>query len=178
MDSTRSGSFESQSGRAGSLESTVSEVIDSAEIENLPLAGRDVYTMLVTLPGVTSDAATARGLGLSIDGQRPSSSNYLLDGLENNNYLTTGPLTTVAPEAVQEYRVSINNFSAEYGRTSGFVANAITRSGADGFHGVAYFYLMNDAPQRQRISGESQRRCPGFPISRSSPALSCGPGRS
>ncbi len=144
VDPSRSGSFESQQGREGTLESTVSEVIDSSEINNLPLAGRDVYTMLVTLPGVTSDAATARGLGLSINGQRPSSSNYLLDGLENNNYLTTGPLTTVAPEAVQEYRVSTNNFSAEYGRTSGFVANAITRSGSEVFHGIGYFYLMND----------------------------------
>ena len=145
VDPSRSGSFQSQPGRAGNLESTVSEVIDRTQIENLPLAGRDVYTMLVTLEGVTSDAATARGLGLSIDGQRPSSSNYMLDGLENNNYLTTGPLTTVSPEAIQEYRVSINNFSAEYGRTSGFVANAITRSGSDQFHGVAYMYLMNDA---------------------------------
>lgn len=145
VDSSRSGSFEAQQGKEGALESAVSEVIEPAEINSLPLAGRDVYTMLVTLPGVTSDGATARGLGLSIDGQRPSSSNYLLDGLENNNYLTTGPLTTAAPEAVQEYRVSINNFSAEYGRTSGFVANAITRSGSDAFHGVGYFYLMNDA---------------------------------
>jgi Carboxypeptidase regulatory-like domain/TonB-dependent Receptor Plug Domain len=144
VDPSRSGSFDAPPGRSGNLESSVSEVIDSAEIENLPLAGRDVYTMLVTLPGVNSDLATARGLGLSIDGQRPSSSNYLLDGLENNNYLTTGPLTTVAPEAIQEYRVSINNFSAEYGRTSGFVANAITRSGGDRFHGVGYFYLMNN----------------------------------
>lgn len=144
VDPSRSGSFEAAQGHEGTLESTVSEVIDSNEIDTLPLEGRDVYAMLVTLEGVTSDAATGRGLGLSINGQRPSSSNYLLDGLENNNYLTTGPLTTVAPEAVEEYRVSINNFSAEYGRTSGFVANAITHTGNDEFHGVAYFYLMNE----------------------------------
>jgi carboxypeptidase family protein/TonB-dependent receptor-like protein len=144
VDSSRSGSFEAQKGRLGTLESSVSEVIDSAEINNLPLAGRDVYTLLVTLPGVTSDLATQRGLGLSINGQRPSSSNYLLDGLENNNYLVTGPLITVAPEAIQEYRVTTNNFSAEFGRTSGFLANAITRTGGDSFHGVGYLYLEND----------------------------------
>ena len=85
----------------------------------MPLAGRDVYNMLVTQPGVTSDAATARGLGLSANGQRPSASNFMLDGLENNNYLITGPLVTVAPEQIEEYRISTNNFSAEYGRTSG-----------------------------------------------------------
>ena len=145
VDSSRSGSFEAQKGRVGSLESSVSEVIDSTEINNLPLSGRDVYTMLVTQPGVTSDLATSRGLGLSANGQRPSASNYLLDGLENNNYLVTGPLVTVAPEAIQEYRISTNNFSAEYGRTSGFLANAITRSGSNAFHGVGYFYLENDA---------------------------------
>jgi hypothetical protein len=145
VDSSKSGSFEAQKGRRGALESTVSEVIDSGEINNLPLQGRDVYTMLVTQPGVTSDSATGRGLGLAVNGQRPSASNFLLDGLENNNYLITGPLTVVAPEAIQEYRVSTNNFSAEYGRTSGFLANAITRSGGNRFHGVGYFYLKNDA---------------------------------
>ena len=101
--------------------------------------------MLVTQPGVTSDAGTARGLGLSINGTRPTSSNFMLDGVENNNYLTTGPLTAIAPEAIQEYRISTNNFSAEYGRTAGYIANAITRSGSDQFHGLAYFYLKNDA---------------------------------
>ncbi|HEX5230156.1 MAG TPA: carboxypeptidase regulatory-like domain-containing protein [Bryobacteraceae bacterium] len=145
VDPSKSGSFDAQKGRREPLESTVSEVIDSDEINNLPLEGRDVYSLLVTQPGVTSDAATARGLGLSVNGQRPSSSNFLLDGLENNNYLITGPLATVAPEAIQEYRISTNNFSAEYGRTSGFLANAITRTGGEQFHGVAYFYLQNEA---------------------------------
>jgi hypothetical protein len=145
VDSSRSGSFEATQGRRGALESTVSQVIDPAQVRDLPLAGRDVYTMLVTQPGVTADTATARGLGLSINGQRPSSSNFLLDGLENNNYLVTGPLTPIAPEAIQEYRVSTNNFSAEYGRTAGFLANAVTRSGGNQFHGIGYFYLKNDA---------------------------------
>jgi hypothetical protein len=144
VDPSKSGSFEAQKGRSETLESTISEVINQGEISNLPLEGRDVYTLLVTQPGVTSDASLGRGLGLAINGQRPSSSNFLLDGLENNNYLITGPLVILAPEAIQEYRISTNNFSAEYGRTSGFVANAITKSGGDGFHGVAYSYLEND----------------------------------
>ncbi len=144
VDPSKTGSFEAQKGRRAPLESTVSQVIDSGEINNLPLEGRDVYTMLVTQPGVTSDAALGRGLGLSVNGQRPSASNFLLDGVENNNYLITGPLNTLPPEAIEEYRISTNNFSAEYGRTSGFLANAITRSGSNVFHGVAYFYLMND----------------------------------
>ena len=144
VDTSRSGSFDAQKGRVGSLEATVSQVIDSREINDVPLQGRDVYALLVTQPGVISDAATGRGLGLAVNGQRPSASNFLLDGVENNNYLITGPLVTVAPEAIQEYRISTNNFSAEYGRTSGVLANAITRTGSNNFHGVGYFYLIND----------------------------------
>jgi len=144
VDASRTGSFEANKGRRAPLETTVSNVIRSSDIADLPLAGRDVYTMLVTQPGVSSDGATARGLGLAANGQRPSASNFLLDGLENNNYLLTGPLVTVAPQAIQEYRVSTNNYSAEYGRTSGYVANAITRSGANQFHGTGYLFLKNE----------------------------------
>ena len=144
VDTSRTGSFEANKGRRTPLETTVSSVIRASDIADLPLAGRDAYTMLVTLPGVTSDGATARGLGLAANGQRPSASNFLLDGLENNNYLITGPLVTVAPQAIQEYRVSTNNFSTEYGRTSGYLANAITRGGANQFHGTGYAFLKNE----------------------------------
>src|SRR4051794_9569395 len=88
-------------GRNGTLFSTLSYVVDSQELRNLPLSGRDVYTMLVTLPGVTADNATARGLGLSINGQRSSSSNFLLDGAHNNDRLLSGPSTIVPPEMVE-----------------------------------------------------------------------------
>jgi hypothetical protein len=132
-------------GAAGTLLSTLSYVVDPQQVQNLPLSGRDIYTMLVTLPGVTADNATARGLGLSINGQRSSSSNFLLDGAENNDTLLSGPLTVIAPEAVEEYRTSTNNFSAEFGRTGGFVANAVTRGGGNRLHGVAYGYLNDTA---------------------------------
>ncbi len=157
VDFSRIGSFVAPRGLRGGLESTVSQVIDPVAVRELPLAGRDVYTVLVTQPGVTADAGTTRGLGLSINGQRPSASNFLLDGLENNNYLTSGPLTAIAPEAIQEYRVSISSFSAEYGRTAGFLANSITRSGGGRWHGVGYFHLKNDVLNangfRQNLNG-------------------------
>jgi hypothetical protein len=145
VDTSRSGTFEGQQGIVGTLDTSVSYVIDPTQIEDLPLQGRDVYTMLVSLPGVTADNGTARGLGVSVAGQRPSASNFLLDGVENNNYLVTGPLNPVAPEAIQEYRISTNNYSAEYGRTIGFVANAVTRAGSSEYHGVGYEYLKNAA---------------------------------
>ena len=130
-------------GEAGPKQASMSYVVDPRQIRELPLSGRDTYTMLVTLPGVTADNATARGLGLSVAGQRSTSSNFLLDGLENNDSLLTGPATVLAPEAVQEYRVSTNNYSAEFGRTGGFVVNAITRAGSNLFHGIGYGYLSD-----------------------------------
>ena len=128
-------------GRSGTLQSTLSYVIDPRLVRDLPLSGRDVYTMLVTLPGVTADNPTARGLGVAVNGQRSSSSNFLLDGVENNDPLLTGPETVLAPEAVSEYRVSTSNFSAEFGRAAGFVANAITRGGSQSLHGLVYGYF-------------------------------------
>lgn len=173
VDSTKSGSFDAQKGRVGALESTISDVVRKDEMDNLPLAGRDVYAMLVTQAGVTSDGATSRGLGLSVAGQRPSASNFLLDGLENNNYLITGPLVTAAPEAIQEYRVSTNNFSAEYGKTSGFLANAVTRSGTNSFHGVGYFYMKNDSLNGNAFQANLKGR-PRTPLKESQPGFSAG----
>jgi outer membrane receptor protein involved in Fe transport len=145
VDTSRSGSFVPQQGESSALDTSASYVVDPNQIENLPLEGNDVYAMLVSLPGVTSDTSTGRGLGVSVAGARPTSSNYLLDGVSNNNYLVTGPLNPVSPEAIQEYRISTNNYSAEYGRTAGFVANAVTRAGSDSYHGTVYWYVKNDA---------------------------------
>src|ERR1700682_552277 len=170
VDDSRSGNFDALRGRRGALETTISAVIDPLELANLPLSGRDVYSLLFTLPAVTSEGGISRGLGLSVNGQRPSASNYLLDGVENNNYLITGPLTPIAPEAIQEYRVSISNFSAQYGRTSGFVANAVTKAGTSEWHGVGYLYMRNEALDantfQRNLNGLSRRKQrefqPGF----------------
>lgn len=162
LDESHSLLLEANRAREGTLEATLSIVVDPAQLEDLPLQGRDAYSLLVALPAVTSDGGTARGLGLSIAGQRASASNFLLDGVENNNYLIGGPLTTIAPEAVQEYRVSSANYSAEYGRTSGFIANAVTRAGGSNWHGVAYFYLKNEDLNANNF----QRNLQGLPRTR------------
>ena len=144
VDTSRVAIFNANRGIATPLENSLSNVVAQVAIDNLPLIGRDVYTTLLLLPGVTADTATARGLGFSVNGQRPSASNYLLDGAENNNLLVTGPLSAVTPDFIQEYRVSTANYSAEYGRTSGFLANAISRNGTNQWHGRGYFYFKND----------------------------------
>ncbi len=127
------------------LDSTRSQLIDPVAITDLPFLGRDIYTMLVMQPGVSSDGGTVRGLGLSIDGQRPTAANFLLDGVEANSYLLSGPSFAIAPEAVEEYRVSTGNYSAEFGFSAGYVANAITRAGTNSWHGTGWMALENEA---------------------------------
>ena len=160
-------------GQIGALETSISQIIYPRELNDLPLAGRDAYTLLITQPGVTDDSATARSLGLSANGQRPSASNFLLDGLENNNSLLSGPLTVVPPEALQEYRISTTMYSAEYGRTSGYLANAVTRAGTNQWHGLGYFDLENDVLNANDFQNNRQ----GFsriPLKQSQPGFSLG----
>jgi Carboxypeptidase regulatory-like domain len=147
VDPSFSGAFDPEPNQRGQLEPSISEVIDPVMIATLPLTGRDAYTALVWMPGVATDAATARSLGLSANGQRPTSSNFLLDGVEFNNHLISGPAISVPPEGISEYRVSTNNFSAEYGGTSGYIANAVTKTGGSAWHGLLYSY----SPQRDPI---------------------------
>ncbi|HKA01787.1 MAG TPA: TonB-dependent receptor, partial [Candidatus Solibacter sp.] len=144
VDTSRSASFAAPRANRGALEASISQVIDPVQVSALPLAGRDVYTTLILQPGVAAGTANARGLGLAVSGQRPTASSFLLDGAENNNYLVSGPLASAAPEAIQEYRISTNNFSAEYGRTAGVLANAVTRAGGARWHGLGYFYAKNN----------------------------------
>ena len=140
----------------------LSSVITRDFLLHLPLAGRDAYSMLVMMPGVTADAGTSRGLGVAVNGQRPSASNFMLDGVEHNNYVVGAPLGSLPPEAIEEYRLSSNNFSAEFGRTSGVLANAVTRSGADRWHGLGYLYAQNEILNANGFQQNSQgfRRAP------------------
>jgi len=123
------------------LVGSISSLIDENKILELPLSGRDVYTLLVVQPNVSSDNATARGLGFSVNGQQSASSNFLLDGVDNNDLQVTGPATGVSADAVKEYRMSTNNFTAEFGRVSGTIANVITRSGTNQLHGTLFEFF-------------------------------------
>jgi hypothetical protein len=145
LDTSRAVLVEPLRIQEGRLESTVSDVIDPAQIENLPFTGRNVYAAILLQPGVNADPAATRGLGFSVNGQRPSSSNFLLDGVQVDNYLITGPLISLPPEAIQEYRLSTNNFSAEFGGTSGYLVNAVTRAGSTAWRGQIYLEFMNEA---------------------------------
>jgi hypothetical protein len=142
--------------------STISGVVDSTTVRELPLNGRD-WTQLATLePGVisaneyqqslgTSNSRGFRGFGseMSITGTRPTQNNYRIDGINANDYTNNGPASavgiTLGVDAIQEFSVLTANYTAEYGRTSGGVINAITRAGTDQLHGNVYEFIRNSA---------------------------------
>jgi Carboxypeptidase regulatory-like domain/TonB-dependent Receptor Plug Domain/TonB dependent receptor len=140
--------------------STLTGQVESQTVLDLPLNGRD-WTSLATLnPGVNQietqvDYATSsrgnRGFGaqLTVSGQRPTTNNYRLDGVSVNDYANGGPGNVIGValgvDAIQEFSVLTGGFSAEYGKATGGVVNAITKSGTNAFHGDAYEFLRNSA---------------------------------
>ena len=129
------------------------QVIGQREVENLPLNGRSYADLVLLAPGVRkssleNQSASSREASFNVNGQRSAFNNFLLDGLDNNNYGTSNQgfaneNIPPSPDAVAEFRVETNNYSAEYGRASGAVINVSTRRGANQFHGKAYDYLRN-----------------------------------
>jgi len=126
--------------------SSINQVVGQTQIASLPSLTRDPYDFVQTLGNVNQDSAAGnggqdmvpRGTGVAVNGQRSSSVDALLDGGENVDLYTTKVGQSVPIEAVQEFSVTSNNFSAEYGRASGGVINVVTKSGTNDFHGSLF----------------------------------------
>src|ERR1700730_11402980 len=141
--------------------SDISATVNATTVRELPLNGRSWTDLAALQPGVdtiqtqpgfaTGADRGNRGFGqqLSISGARPQQNNYRLDGVSLNDYANGAPGSVLGGnlgvDAIQEFSVLTSNYSAEYGKTSGGVVNAITRSGTNGFHGSAYEFLRNSA---------------------------------
>ncbi len=130
-------------------DSTVGTLITNQQITELPLNGRD-YLQLATLSSGTVPAIN-NGVGISIGGQAGGQVAFLLDGQDNNNQQITpghsGQKDIVEPsiDAIQEFKVVTNGYSAEYGRSSSGVITAALKSGTNQFHGVGYEFVRNAA---------------------------------
>ncbi len=118
---------------------------ETEELKNFPTAsvGNGVLNLSLLVPGVASSGAVGAGTGPSVGGQRPRADNYSIEGIDNNNKSVTGPLVYVPNDAVGEFTVLQNVFSAEYGHSNAGQFNQIIKSGTNHFHGVAYEYFQN-----------------------------------
>ena len=133
-----------------------SQVVDERQIAELPLNGRE-YSQLVELstgvvpsPSQTTVGYDQREGSFNVNGLRSTYNNFLLDGLDNNQYGTSNQgfsnqVVQLSPDAVAEFSVVTNNMSAEYGHSGGATINAVTRFGTNQFHGRAWDYLRNTA---------------------------------
>ena len=148
-------------GEAPLVESTTASLgslVDDRTIRALPLNGRS-YDQLALLqpgvilfdPGTINDTTFQSGTGkrFSVGGQRSFSNNFLLDGTnisdEGNGTPGGAAGTNLGVDTILEFKIFTNSFKAEFGRTSGSVVTAITRSGTNSFHGTAFEYIRNSA---------------------------------
>lgn len=133
--------------------SSRSQVIGQKEVENLPLNGRSYADLVLLAPGtrksmLENQTASSRDASFNINGERSEFNEFVLDGLENSNYGTSNQgfenqNISPSPDAVSEFRLETNNYSAEYGRMPGAVINVSTRSGTNEYHGHAWDYIRN-----------------------------------
>ncbi|MBI3661986.1 MAG: carboxypeptidase regulatory-like domain-containing protein [Acidobacteria bacterium] len=117
---------------------TISQVIDTKKITELPTLTRNPYDLAATAGNVSGGDPTGRGVGVAINGQRAAATNILLDGGANNDEFVAAVGQHVPLDAVQEFSMITNNFTAEYGRASGGIVNLATKSGTNEYHGTAY----------------------------------------
>ena len=93
--------------------------------------------------GVASAGGVGVGTGPSVGGQRPRNNNFMIDGVDNNRKDVTGPVLAIPNDAVAEFTVLQNQFSAEFGHSSGGQFNTVLRGGTNEIHGIVYEYLQN-----------------------------------
>jgi hypothetical protein len=141
-------------GAAAILETDTSDrgqVIGREEVVNLPLNGRSYADLTLLAPGARKSQMMVTGQrdsSYNVNGQRAALNNFIMDGVDNNAYGLANPglsnqVIQLSPDAVAEFKVQTDNYSAEFGRASGAVINATIRSGTNAFHGSAWDYLRN-----------------------------------
>ncbi len=130
------------------------ETVQAAEAVDLPLNGRSYADLAQLVPGVRRSALDTnvsnppRDASYNVNGLTSMDNNFTLDGIDNNAYQEanqgySNEAVVPSPDAIREFTVQTDNYSAEYGRAGGAIINVSTRSGSNQFHGVVYDYLRN-----------------------------------
>jgi hypothetical protein len=118
---------------------------DKAEAADLPISsiGLGVINLALLQPGVATSGGVGAGTGPSVGGQRPRNNNFTIEGVDNNNKGVTGPLVRPPNDAVEEFSALQNQFSPEFGHSTGGQYNTVVKSGTNDYHGLAYEYFNN-----------------------------------
>ena len=130
----------------------VGKVVDRERIQELPLNGRNAMQLAAVVPGVTNILAappvqtqSRSGPSLTVSGGRDTQNEFRFDGVSWKNITQNTAFNLPNPDALQEFQILTSSPSAEYGRYSGGIILAVTRSGSNQFHGTAWEYLRNTA---------------------------------
>jgi outer membrane receptor protein involved in Fe transport len=125
----------------------VSQTITPKEVEELPMVGRDVANLAYLAPGVKAtdsyDPTKSRYAILSVNGANGRNVNVTVNGIDNKDNTVGGPVMQLPLEAVQEFQISTQRFSAENGRSEGAAINLITKQGTNNYHGSVFGYFRN-----------------------------------
>lgn len=127
----------------------ISNLVDKRVWEQMPLEVRSQNEFIGLLPGTNAIASNDTGRGNAVNGARTGAGNFMVEGFDNNDQGLGGggalvgiggAVTTISPDAVQEFRVISNNYSAEYGKAGGFVTDTVLKGGTNTWHGSAFEY--------------------------------------
>jgi outer membrane receptor protein involved in Fe transport len=149
-------------GSSVTIDTTTAQVestFDAQQLADLPTTsgGSGVLNLALYTSGVSTSGAVGVGTGPSVGGQRPRNNNFTIEGIDNNNKGVTGPIASIPNDAVAEFSILSNQFSAEYGHSSGGQFNQVLKGGTNEFHGMAYEYLsnrtLNALDQQDIVSG-------------------------
>ena len=128
------------------VSATLGKVETTQRILQLPLVERDTLQLGLLQAGVFApDQDDGSGNPFSVSGQRSESMTFLLDGADNNDFLGNNIVVDPNPDAVAEFKILTNNYTAEYGRTSGGIVNQVIKSGTNQIHGSAFEFFRNTA---------------------------------
>src|SRR5262249_45079166 len=146
-------------------ENAIKTLVDNMRIENLPLKSRDFMNLALLAPGVVMDQTVANNAStglppISFGGVSSRYKSIWFEGVDFNDEVTGGgsqvsqpTRTTVAQEAIQEFQVMANSYSAEFGRSASGGINILTKSGTNNFHGNAFYFLRDDSFAKQNYFG-------------------------
>ncbi len=136
-----------------STSSSLGQTVGDREVLDLPLNGRHFTQLGILQPGVVpitpgliaAGGTTREGQAYAVNGQRPESNNFLIDGANNFNTVDGGFVLEPPVDAISEFRILTHTANAEFGHSTGSTTNIVTRSGTNNFHGSAWEFLRNNA---------------------------------